>query len=253
MYTHHLFVCLWHGRYMAPEMVILLCRSPAKVSTKQFQSENKYDYAVDWWSFGATAWKLLTGKRPFSKDRITSLIDLSAYPLIYEVIKENKSNRDYVSLFQKLDFPRYLSPEAKDLLQGLLTVIPGKRLGCDESQGGIEAIKRHAFFKGIDWERLELKQVHPPFKPDILEVDFDVESPAFRRFHGDHKYPDLRSLLEKYDKESLMLEEVEEADQQYFAKWDFISTHTMRVEAGLSQMMDQLVSNSKVKKLVGDG
>lgn len=45
--------------------------------------------------------------------------------------------------------------------------------------GGVQEIKSHCFFEGIDWEKLYLKEVVPPFKPGISRADdafyFDTE------------------------------------------------------------------------------
>ena len=40
---------------------------------------------------------------------------------------------------------------AKDLLQKLLEKIPRRRIGY----GGVDQIKQHKFFKGIDWDKLK--------------------------------------------------------------------------------------------------
>jgi len=54
----------------------------------------------------------------------------------------------------------YFSPDFTSLLQGLLCFNPKKRLS-------IEAIKKHPFFKKVNWETIKLKdpKVKPPFKP----------------------------------------------------------------------------------------
>lgn len=44
----------------------------------------------------------------------------------------------------------------------LLERDPEKRLGSD---GGASAIKAHPFFAPIDWTKLSLRQVSPPYKP----------------------------------------------------------------------------------------
>ena len=51
--------------------------------------------------------------------------------------------------------PKYISKEAKDLLNQLLNKRPDKRITLDK-------VKQHEFFKGLDWEKLMRKEISPP-------------------------------------------------------------------------------------------
>lgn len=50
----------------------------------------------------------------------------------------------------------------------LLNKKPAERLGCVASEGGEDAVSSHAFFDGIDWEKLNRREIEPPFKPRIV-------------------------------------------------------------------------------------
>jgi serine/threonine protein kinase len=78
--------------------------------------------------------------------------------------------RDRDRLFEKirngdLTFPKYLSPNAKDLLSKLLERDPTKRLGTGPDDAG--EIKNHPFFEEIQWDALALGQVAPPWRPSF--------------------------------------------------------------------------------------
>jgi len=52
----------------------------------------------------------------------------------------------------------FLTPEAKDLLRGLLQKDPAKRFNAAQ-------VRNHAWFKNINFEMLEQKRIVPPYVP----------------------------------------------------------------------------------------
>ena len=68
-------------------------------------------------------------------------------------------------------FPRFLSREAKHVLLLLLEKNPAKRLGVSDSVAG--DIRHQPFFKPIDFNKLEKKQIVPPYRPKLVRVCCD--------------------------------------------------------------------------------
>ena len=61
--------------------------------------------------------------------------------------------------------------EATSLLIGLLKRNPKDRLG----QNGVDEVKRHIFFDGMDWEALKERRIKAPFVPEIQD-DLDLSN-----------------------------------------------------------------------------
>ena len=206
---------------MAPEMVIMLNnrpkpmfgdaifkdkdgeKQPENVLTKQRQQQG-YTAAVDWWSLGVTIYKLMTGARPFTDSDLGAFVALSG--TMDDLMKENAKFKEYSKLFKQIEFPDWISPDAKDFISKLLDVDDKVRLGTGKQ--GVRNIKKHPFFASIDWSKLEVKQVEPPFKPEKPETEDDVVP-----------YSDLEALLTEHGKGSWMHAAPPDDYQKYFLNW----------------------------------
>lgn len=92
---------------------------------------------MDWWGLGVVMYEMMCGRLPFYN---------SDHEVLFELI-----------MLEEVQFPRTLSPEAKDLLSGLLIKVPANRLG-----GGPDDAKQimyHAFFRGVNWQDVLDKKV----------------------------------------------------------------------------------------------
>ncbi|ESO90140.1 hypothetical protein LOTGIDRAFT_123756, partial [Lottia gigantea] len=92
-------------------------------------SVNGFDETCDWWSLGALLYELLVGQTL-----------LMCHP-------------GGINSHTNLYIPSHVSQEGQGLLQELLRFNPKERLGS--SIDGVEAIKSHPFFNGIDWNAIE--------------------------------------------------------------------------------------------------
>jgi serine/threonine protein kinase len=109
-----------------------------------------YGKACDWWSLGALGHDLMTGSPPFGGNNITKMQQ--------NIMK------------QKLSLPYYLSPDAKDLLLRLLRKEPGKRLGV-KGKADVAIMKKHRFFRKLDWTKLANRELEAPIKPLITDPE----------------------------------------------------------------------------------
>ncbi|XP_064219500.1 G protein-coupled receptor kinase 4 [Aotus nancymaae] len=131
--------------YMAPEVV----------------SNEKYTFSPDWWGLGCLIYGMIQGHSPFRK------------------FKE-KVKREEVDQRIKNDTEEYserFSEDAKSICRMLLTENPSMCLGCRGE--GAAGVKQHPVFKDINFRRLQVNMLEPPFCPDphatyckdVLEIE----------------------------------------------------------------------------------
>ncbi|KAA8591201.1 hypothetical protein FQN60_002144 [Etheostoma spectabile] len=118
-------------------------------------------FSVDWWALGVLMFEMMAGRSPF--DIITDNPDMNTEEYLFQVILE-----------KPIRIPRSLSVKAASVLKGFLNKDPKERLGC-QVQTGFTDLKAHTFFRSIDWEQLDKKEMTPPFKPQITD-DYGLEN-----------------------------------------------------------------------------
>ncbi len=102
---------------------------------------------------------------------------LAGYPPFYD---ENPFQIYQKILAGKIEWPKYIDLVAKDLIRKLLVSDRTKRIGS--MKNGVEDIKRHKWFKGIDWEAVTQKKLIPPIVP---KVSHDGDTKNFDKYDED--------------------------------------------------------------------
>lgn len=155
---------MWYGattstfcgtpEFMAPEILL----------------EQRYGRAVDWWAFGVLTYEMLLGQSPFRGDDEDEIFDaiLEDEPL----------------------YPITMPRDAVSILQKLLTRDPTRRLGAGKEDA--EEVKRHPFFKDVNFDDILHKRIPPPYFPTIngvadtsnFDEEFTREQPTLTPVHG---------------------------------------------------------------------
>ena len=176
------YSCVGTAYYVAPEVL----------------NKTGYGKDIDWWSVGVIFFEMLVGYAPFCSEETKEVC--------FKVINWQK--------YLKIPDEIKISKEAEDLISKMINN-SDKRLG----KNGIEEIKKHPFFKGVDWDNI--RNTKAPFIPDIKNdydtkyfEPFSVEEPFYPPEKRFKKRKDIEFLGYTYKNDSDLNKNNEENELQ---------------------------------------
>ena len=164
------FSCVGTAYYVAPEVL----------------KKSGYDKDIDWWSVGIILYEMLVGYAPFCSKETTEVC--------YKVLNW----KNYLKIPKKIK----LSEEVKDLIFKMIKN-SDDRLG----KNGAEEIKKHPFFKDVDWDNIRNSKA--PFIPELKnEYDtkyfekFEVKEPFYPKNVNKFKRKDAEYVGYDFNKDN---------------------------------------------------
>ena len=161
-----------------------------KIGTPLYQApevilDKGHNMMADWWSFGILLYTMHFGKQPWYSSNEPDML--------YSIVKDDFTFPDNIKV----------SDDCKDFITKLQTKNQNDRIGFD---GGVEAIKSHAWFKDIDFEKLLDFEIEVPFLPqvsdemDLRHFDERVRSESTNETHvQDEDKKIIKDFKEEFD------------------------------------------------------
>jgi len=179
----HTFTLCGTAEYLAPEIV----------------NSKGHGKGADWWALGIVIFEMLAGYPPFFADN-----PFEIYQKILKAQPKYPGHFD-INLYEGVNRETGLSmPDVpkNGLIVRLLRPDKSHRIGC--LKNGAEDIKKHKWFRGLNWAALYNKQLAPPMGALLPELRDDDD----RRYYA--RYPD------SVEESGPLLEQ---AKQDLFASW----------------------------------
>lgn len=137
--------------HSSPSLLLLSLSSLSDSTAPEVIDNEKYTYSPDWFSLGCLVYEMIEGQNPFRA-------------------RKEKVKREEVERRVKEEKEKYggkFSEDARSFCQSLLAKRVADRMGCHSGRWGAEEVRKHPFFKSINWKRLEAGVTEPPFVPDV--------------------------------------------------------------------------------------
>ena len=125
-----------------------LCGTPDYLAPEVVSGQG-HSKGVDWWCLGILIFEML-----------------ASYPPFYD----EDPMRTYAKIMHgHIAFPKHFSAEAVDLIKRLLNPKHTKRLGV--IKGGAQLIREHPWFRSLNWQALENKELKCPIDVKIRNAE----------------------------------------------------------------------------------